>query len=224
MHPSAYENFDFFVKNYLSLLPNENHISVIDIGSQDVNGSLRPLVPVNMKYIGVDFVPGKNVDLILQDPYSLPLESNSVDVVISSSCFEHSEMFWVLFLEIARILKPGGLFYLNAPSNGLFHQFPVDCWRFYPDSAQALCTWAKRNNMEIELLESYISNQKSQQVVGHLSWNDFVAVFVKGKKYVNNFPNRIIHNRNDFSNGKIFGRLEFFNSYELSEDQRLRNR
>ena len=30
------------------------------------------------------------------------------------------------------------LFYLNAPSNGEFHRYPVDCWRFYPDAGGAL--------------------------------------------------------------------------------------
>jgi SAM-dependent methyltransferase len=221
MHPSAYDNFDFFVKKYLSLLPNTQNISVVDIGSQDVNGSLRPLVPINMKYIGVDFVPGKNVDLILQDPYSVPLESNSADAVISSSCFEHSEMFWLTFLEIARILKPGGLFYLNVPFNGFFHRYPVDCWRFYPDSGQALCTWAKRNNIQIELLESYISNQISKNPEG--LWNDFVAVFVKGSEYVGKFPDRIIYSRDDYCNGKIFGSPEIFNFQFVPEDLRLRS-
>ena len=46
---------------------------------------------------------------MLTDPYHLPFESNSLDVVVSSSCFEHSEMFWLLFLEIMRVLKPEGL-------------------------------------------------------------------------------------------------------------------
>jgi SAM-dependent methyltransferase len=70
--------------------------------------------------------------------YKLPFADGSVDVVLSSSCFEHSEFFWLLFLEILRVLRPEGLFYLNAPSNGPFHRYPVDCWRFYPDSGNAL--------------------------------------------------------------------------------------
>ena len=60
--------------------------------------------------------------IVLEDPYKLPFDSDSVDIVICSSCFEHSEMFWLLFLEVMRILKPTGLFYMNAPSNGAFHK------------------------------------------------------------------------------------------------------
>jgi len=149
--------------------------TVIDIGSQDVNGSLRSVCPATLRYIGVDFVAGSNVDVVLEDAYSLPFEAESVDIVVSSSCFEHSEMFWVLFLEILRTLKPGGLFYLNVPSNGIFHRYPVDCWRFYPDSGEALVTWARRNGIGVRLLESFIG---AQQPVAE-GWNDFVAVFVK---------------------------------------------
>ena len=64
-------------------------------------------------------------------------------------------MFWVSYLEILRILKPVGLFYLNAPSDGAVHKYPVDCWRFYPDSGQALVTWSKRNGFNNVLLECY---------------------------------------------------------------------
>ena len=130
----------------------------------DVNGSLKEVIPKNSKYIGVDFAEGKGVDKVLKDPYNLTFENNSVDVVISSSCFEHSELFWLLFIEIIRILKPNGLFYLNAPSNGAFHRHPVDCWRFYPDSGKALVKWAKKNGFNTLLLESFISNQDNQDL------------------------------------------------------------
>lgn len=222
MHPSALENFEHFVKCYLGGYPNTDNTVVVDIGSQDVNGSLRPLVPSNMKYIGVDFVPGKNVDVVLDDPYQLPIPTNSVDVVVSSSCFEHSEMFWLTFLEIMRVLKPNGLFYLNVPSNGLFHRYPVDCWRFYPDSGQALVNWAKRNNIDAMLLESYISNQLSVKLHGLLLWNDFVAIFVKDRKYVDQFPDRITNHKKDFTNGISYPNNFILNLQEIPEDQRLR--
>jgi len=80
-----------------------------------------------MTCVGVDVMAGRNVDVQLSDPYRLPFEDESVVVVMSSSSFEHSEMFWLLFLEVLRVLRPQGLFYLNVPSNGHFHRWPVDC-------------------------------------------------------------------------------------------------
>jgi SAM-dependent methyltransferase len=134
--------------------------------------------------------------------------------MLSSSCFEHSEMFWLLYLEIMRTLKPGGLFYLNVPSNGEFHRWPVDCWRFYPDSGRALITWAKRNGMKAELLESYTSTQIGDQ------WNDFVAVFVKDGDKAALFPRRILDTKTDYANGVLFGQSEFSKLSAMPEDKK----
>ena len=137
---------------------------LIEIGSQivpNVTTSLREICPANAEFVGVDYAKGKGVDVVLTDPYTLPFEDNSVDVCMSSSVFEHSEMFWLLFLETLRILKPGGLLYINVPSNGHFHRYPVDCWRFYPDSGTALVNWARRSGLNTILLESFTSAQKT---------------------------------------------------------------
>jgi SAM-dependent methyltransferase len=135
MHDTAMEYGAEFFNVYLK---NAKDLTIIDIGSQDINGSLRSVAPPNNKYIGIDFLKAKGVDVVITDQYSLPFDNESVDVIVSSSCFEHSEFFWLLFNEGLRILKPTGLMYINAPSNGPFHRFPVDCWRFYPDSGVAL--------------------------------------------------------------------------------------
>ncbi|MGP1691087.1 MAG: methyltransferase domain-containing protein [Giesbergeria sp.] len=188
---------------------------VVDIGAQDVNGSLRSVCPPDLKFIGVDFVQGRGVDVVLEDPYRLPFEDASVDVVVSSSCFEHSELFWVLFLEIMRVLKSPGLFYLNAPSNGTFHRHPVDCWRFYPDSGKALITWAQRNGVDACVLESYVSRQDGAV------WSDYVAVFLKGSEHAGLFPGRITQVFKDFYNGQVLGDTKFINLEEYHEDLQM---
>jgi SAM-dependent methyltransferase len=211
MHPTAMLNGKRFFDTYVTQLSNP---IVVEIGSQDVNGSLREVSPENAQYIGLDFVSGKGVDVVLTDPYHLPFESDSVDVVVSSSCFEHSEMFWLVFIEVLRILKPSGLFYLNAPSNGVFHRYPADCWRFYPDSGSALVTWAKREGMNPALLESYISAQYGD------TWNDFVAIFLKDAACASVHPLRIINTFTSFENGKVFGSESLINEMQTPEDIR----
>jgi len=91
MHDTAMEYGAQFFKIYLSDLQS---LTIVDIGSQDVNGSLRSVCPKGQNYVGVDFVKAKGVDIVITDPYKLPFEDESEDVVISSSCFEHSEFFW----------------------------------------------------------------------------------------------------------------------------------
>jgi SAM-dependent methyltransferase len=182
MHDTAMEYGKDFFNTYLK---NSTGLTIVDIGSQDVNGSLRSVVPENNTYIGIDFVKAKGVDIVITDPYSLPLENESVDVVVSSSCFEHAEFFWLLFNEALRVLKPTGILYINAPSNGAVHRFPVDCWRFYPDSGIALQNWGRRSGYNCTLLESFTGIKKTD------IWNDFVAVFIKDSSNESKYTSRM---------------------------------
>lgn len=211
MHPSAMKNCQYFFDVYARELKSG---LVLDIGSQDVNGSLSEVCPKKLSYVGIDFVDGKGVDVILKDPYSLPFPDNHADIIVSSSCFEHSEMFWVVFLEIMRVLKPTGIFYLNVPSNGSFHRYPVDCWRFYPDSGKALETWAKHNKINACLLESYTSAQDNDV------WNDYVAVFLKDETKAHCYCDRIAPFRSDVENAYSLTADGLKNYQENTQDQR----
>jgi SAM-dependent methyltransferase len=213
MHTSALKNAEYFFQTYVQHMPKEG-IKLVEIGSQDLGGSVRDVCPKYIDYKGVDFVEGKSVDVVLEDPYTLPFEKESFDITISSSCLEHSEFFWLSFLEMLRVTKEDGLIYLNVPSNSAYHRHPVDCWRFYPDSGAALVNWGLRNGYKCELLESYTSNQ------GEGTWNDFVAVIAKNKNKSIKFTDRIVSNRNDFSNGITNLSSDILRFKEYTEDQR----
>lgn len=190
MHKSALHFGKAFFDVYLSNFDSKC-LTIVDVGSQDVNGSLRSFAPSESKYIGVDFVDGKGVDVILTDPYQLPFESESVDAIVCSSVFEHSEFFWLLFVECLRIVKPNGLIYINAPSNGMVHRYPIDGWRFYPDAGHALESWGRRQGCSSILLESFIA-PKMGPIDGEGMWNDFVAVFLKDEGHVTSHKKRIV--------------------------------
>ena len=143
MHQTTKINFSKFNETYLKYFKNPK---VLELGSEDTNGSLKNLITSDVSYIGTDLSSGNNVDVVLKDPYKFSFDDNSFDIVIASSTFEHIDFFWLTFLEILRVLKPRGLFYLNAPSNGPFHRHPTDNWRFYPDSGKVLKKWANKNN------------------------------------------------------------------------------
>ena len=206
MHPSAMDNCKAFFDTYKNFFMDNANVRVLEIGSQDVNGSLREHCPKNYEYIGVDFVDVKGVDVVITDPYSFPFDDEYFDIILSSSCFEHSEMFWLTYLDILRVLKPKGLFYLNVPSSGPFHRYPVDCWRFYPDAGGALITWAKRNGINASLLESYTQTE---------TWKDYISVFLKDEKYLSYFSKRILHTKADFTNGIIDQGPDFLNFKEF---------
>jgi SAM-dependent methyltransferase len=200
MHQSALEHGKLFFDTYVGRLRElpAGGVTIVDIGSQDVNGSLRQLSPVSATYVGVDFAEGRGVDIVLDDPYRLPFDDNSIDVIVSSSCFEHSEMFWLTFLEICRVLKPSGLFYLNAPSASGFHRYPVDCYRFFPDSGNALAKWARRNGYATVVLEHYTNG------------TDYVCVFLKDEIKISDHPGRCIYSLKEFSCGCLFPEMDKF--------------
>jgi SAM-dependent methyltransferase len=196
MHKTAEQNAQRFFNKYV--YPNNENITILEIGSYIGGFNIRSLNPQNSKYVGVDLSEGPGVDVVLTDPYILPFGDNTFDYVISSSCFEHIDFFWLSYLEIMRVLKPSGVFYLNAPSNGDFHQYPIDSWRFFPDSAHSLIKWGNRNGYDSILLEQYTSNKDSD------IWADYVGVFLKDSSHINKYEQRVISDFHNYTNGSIF--------------------
>ena len=172
MHQSSLDKMLAFRKRYLAGREDEP-LSILDLGSMDVNGSYRVFFgEPRWTYRGIDLAAGPNVDVVLDDPYHWrEVKSGSADVVISGQAFEHIEFFWLTMLEIARVMKPGGLCCLIAPSGGPEHRYPVDCWRFLPDGFRALARFAS-----LEVLEVYSQNGATGYSDGSDMWQDTVLV------------------------------------------------
>jgi len=77
------------------------------------------------------------------------------------------EFFWASAFEIGRVLKPGGLMMLIAPSGGYEHRFPLDCWRYYTDGMRALTAY-----LRFELVDAHTD-------WGNEVWEDSVVVMRK---------------------------------------------
>lgn len=176
MHHSAYVNAEKFYHKYCE--DNIENKKILDVGSYDVNGTMKPIFQKG-QYIGLDMEQGPNVDIVGVS-HQIPFEKDEFDIVISSSCFEHDDMFWISYQEMCRVLKPGGYMYVQAPSNGPYHGWPGDNWRFYIDSWKALEKWGKKLGYEIELIEHYIdeTTPKAEHESRRI-WNDSVAIYRK---------------------------------------------
>jgi len=154
-------------------------LRILDLGSQDVNGSYRPLFSKHpWEYIGLDMQGGDNVDIILQTPYVWnEVASGSADVLISGQAFEHIEYFWVTMLEVARVLKPNGICCILAPSSGPEHRYPLDCWRFYPDGMVSLARFA-----QMEVIDATTQWQDMGYTDGSDTWHDSMLICRKPNK------------------------------------------
>jgi SAM-dependent methyltransferase len=114
---------------------------LLELGSYQVAGQeelidLRGLFP-GRPYTGVDFRPGRGVDLVA-NVESLPLPSNSVGTVLAFSVFEHVKRFWRGFDEVFRVLRPDGVFLVCTPFYFHVHAYPHDYWRFTPEAFDTL--------------------------------------------------------------------------------------
>jgi SAM-dependent methyltransferase len=175
VHESAFEKVRAFRNAYFAGRRDER-LRVLDVGSGCSEGSLscRDLfVPPVFDYVGLDIYQGHNVDYVPEDPYSWSeLGSESFDVVVSNQVFEHIPFFWITAAEVARVLVPGGLVVVVSPSSGFPHRYPIDCWRFYPDSWNALCDY-----VGLELLESYREWPVTwRRVIPGIYWRDAMMV------------------------------------------------
>jgi SAM-dependent methyltransferase len=169
MHNSAYKIGAKFLQRYWS--PNMKRI--IEIGSLNVNGTLKDFKPQDAEWVGVDLEPGDGVDIVIERANRIPFADNTFDLVVATSIFEHDPTFWLTFSEMLRVVKPTGFIYMCAPSNGWVHRHPMDVYRFYPDAGIGLVEWGRREHSNLELVESFISERDGD------IWNDFCAVFSK---------------------------------------------
>ncbi len=209
MHDTAFAIGSKFIELYS---PAGDFVAA-EVGSQDVNGTLRTALPARGSYIGIDIEAGRNVDVVATGA-ALPLATATADIVLASSVFEHDPTFWHTFSELCRITKPGGHIYVSAPANGVVHRFPQDCWRFYPDAGLALASWGQRAGFEVTLIESFIADQ------GGELWNDFVSVFVRGPT-PDPLPTAFMYSSFSARNIRRIGQDELIEPRALVEDQDL---
>lgn len=212
MHDTALEIGQLFFEVYA-----KQTCTIVELGSLDVNGALRTVAPQGASYVGLDMARGPGVDVVIKPDMPLPLQTDCADIVVSSSMFEHDDFFWNTFLEIVRIVRPGGAIYINSPSNGPYHRYPVDNWRFYPDAGKALQRWGRSQGHPLTLTESFVADRKNDV------WNDFVAIFVKAETIA---PGSIafLSDRIACTNAWRIGMPEIMLRRDSSEDMILQER
>lgn len=152
---------------------------VLEVGSYDVNGSIRPLIVKfePAEYIGVDMREGPGVDLVLN---ALDLEKQFgrglFDLVICAELLEHAQDWRGVITNLKAVLKPGGLLVLTTRSWGFpLHEYPGDFWRFEGDDMRDIFR---------DMLHTYI--ETDPQVPG---------VFVRAQSYTEStLPAVNLHN------------------------------
>lgn len=116
-----YKTGGYFFRKYLKNYINNNSI-ILDAGCGN-NGIISEFKSTTRLIIGIDvneklLSENKIVDKkIIADLEHIPLDSNSVDIVISEFVLEHLDNPSLAFKEILRILKPKGAFIFITPNS-----------------------------------------------------------------------------------------------------------
>ncbi len=125
-------------RQYLYSIGNKQGMRILEIGSREVTGPSDARKSFSMaEYVGFDFYPGKNVDAV-GDAHKLSSyfsDQKRFDIIYSSACFEHFAMPWIVALEIAKLLKVGGLVFVETHFSYASHERP---WNFFQFSDMAL--------------------------------------------------------------------------------------
>ncbi|CAN5915512.1 hypothetical protein BH23PLA1_BH23PLA1_16770 [soil metagenome] len=115
MHASSIENMAKCCRLYVdeAFLRGRDRVLVLDVGGANVNGSYRDVFSdPRVRYLAADLSPDEGVDLVLHDPYHIPVPDGSFDVVISGQTFEHLFMTKALWTEFGgfdeQFRCPGG--------------------------------------------------------------------------------------------------------------------
>lgn len=142
MHESVMKWTAQVIKKHIAPLDG---LIVLEVGSYNVNGSVRPLFDASADYIGVDSREGPGVDVMMNahDLYNqgkaIGFSNNVIDVIVCTEMLEHDSDPFASMAEMGRVLKPQGHLIITARGNGFpLHEYPDDHWRFMPSSFKIL--------------------------------------------------------------------------------------
>jgi len=159
MHPGAFE--------FIGRHATHDAISVVEIGSRDINGSVRAHFP-GADYIGLDLIAGPAVDVVCDAlDYEPP---QKVDIVVIAEVLEHCITWDSLIFHAAGWLKPGGKILITCAGPGREPHSAIDGGDLHPDEHYG-------NISQDELAEELrFAGFDRIEVSGNEYWKDTYAV------------------------------------------------
>jgi len=190
---SHYQQIEF-VKLFNSVFFKLKKISILELGSYNINGSLRNIFDNSNKYVGLDVTNGPGVDIVYEGK-NIPINEN-FDLCISCECFEHNPHWLNNFTQMIEIANQDGVVAFTCASIGR-HEHGTEAtnpkssigsmkkWNYYKNLKKS--DFTKNINLskffyKYVFFENYVSK-------------DLYFIGIKSKKYEKNltdFRNEIL--------------------------------
>jgi len=113
-------------------------MTVLEIGPTGPISEYRRMLPSDVKYFcaTLENPSWGNQVIRMNGEYSIECPAGSFDIVFSGQVIEHVKKPWLWLKELARVTRQYVV--TICPVSWEFHEYPVDCWRIYPDGLRAL--------------------------------------------------------------------------------------
>lgn len=122
-------------------------VSVLEVGSLDINGTVRDFFHNVRRYVGVDVGPGPGVDVV-ENGENLDYGDDEFDIAISAECFEHNPEWIATFANMHRMAKTAVIF--TCASEGRPEHGTT---RSHPDNSPFTIAWDYYRNLNAEDFE-----------------------------------------------------------------------
>ncbi len=164
MHPGAFE----FVSRFATHEP----LSVLEIGSRDINGSVRCHFP-GASWTGLDLYPGPSVDIVTNALDYMP--ESLADMIVCCEVFEHAANWAEIITHAATWLRPAGRILITCAGPGRDPHSAIDGGELHPDEHYANIS---QDQMAEEL---HYAGFIQIDVSGNEHWRDTYATAIRRK-------------------------------------------
>jgi len=121
-----------------AFVSKETGVHVLEIGSLDINGSVRflfdELILDGGSFFGIDVQEGPGVDLVADA--SVYTSEKQYDIVVCAEVFEHTAVWPKIVKNSHSLLVPGGMFIATMAGDGraphsAIDENPIRSWEYY---------------------------------------------------------------------------------------------
>jgi hypothetical protein len=139
MHPAVSEWVGSVLeRRQKSSINKQTGNNVLEIGSFDINGTIRhlfdDLITEGGSYIGIDLQEGPGVDIVV-DAVAIKTKT-PMDIIVCAEVFEHTPVWPAIIKNAHSNLRPGGLFIatmagIGRPPHSAIDAEPIRSWEYY---------------------------------------------------------------------------------------------